>query len=133
MTAGIIKDAGDDPDVMHGAMIKTTVAFSNGQTGIVFKAGEGVGRITKPGLPLDVGQAAINPVPRQMISASINEFGLHPIIQIEMLKLKYPIAERQSWQQDVEPTTGDCWGHIHSRNYRSGNTLFLFGVDTFDP
>ena len=73
MTAGIIKDAGDDPDVMHGAMIKTTVAFSNGQTGIVFKAGEGVGRITKPGLPLDVGQAAINPVPRQMISASINE------------------------------------------------------------
>ena len=73
MTAGIIKDAGDDPDVTHGAMIKTTVAFSNGQTGIVFKAGEGVGRITKPGLPLNVGQAAINPVPRQMISGSINE------------------------------------------------------------
>ena len=73
MTAGVIKDAGDDPDVTHGAMIKTTVAFSNGQTGIVFKAGEGVGRITKPGLPLDVGQAAINPVPRQMISESINE------------------------------------------------------------
>ncbi len=73
VTAGIIKDAGDDPDVTHGAMIKATVTFTKEKTGTVFKAGEGVGRITKPGLPLRVGQAAINPVPREMIASSINE------------------------------------------------------------
>ena len=62
---GITKDAGDDPDVTHGALIVATVAASEG--GIVFVAGEGVGTVTKPGLPIGVGEPAINPVPRQMI------------------------------------------------------------------
>jgi cobalt-precorrin-5B (C1)-methyltransferase len=71
--AGIIKDAGDDPDVTHGAMIVVTVRRKG--RGITFKAGEGVGIVTKPGLPLDVGEPAINPVPRQMMRDVVTELG----------------------------------------------------------
>lgn len=70
-TVGITKDAGDDPDVTHGALIVVRVWASQG--GIVFQAGEGVGTVTKPGLPLEIGAPAINPVPRQMISAVVQE------------------------------------------------------------
>ena len=73
VTAGITKDAGDDPDVTHGALIKVTVKSSGKQSGICFKAGEGVGTITKPGLPIEVGEPAINPIPRKMISSAIKE------------------------------------------------------------
>ena len=66
---GIIKDAGDDPDVTHGAMIIAKVTI--GGRGIRFKAGEGVGTVTKPGLPLAVGEPAINPAPRAMMRAEI--------------------------------------------------------------
>lgn len=62
---GITKDAGDDPDVTHGALIVVRVAASDG--GVVFKAGEGVGTVTKAGLPIGVGEPAINPVPRQLM------------------------------------------------------------------
>ncbi len=66
--AGIIKDAGDDPDVTHGALIKARVqAHGDAGEGVVFRAGEGVGTVTMPGLPLPVGAPAINPVPRQMM------------------------------------------------------------------
>ena len=71
--AGIIKDAGDDPDVTHGATIIATVRL-RGQ-GVIFKAGEGVGMVTKPGLPIAVGEPAINPIPRQMMMAVIEELG----------------------------------------------------------
>ena len=69
--AGVIKDAGDDPDVTHGALIKARVAVSGG--GIVFRAGEGVGTVTMPGLPIPPGEPAINPVPRQMLSETVAE------------------------------------------------------------
>ncbi|WP_018688313.1 cobalt-precorrin-5B (C(1))-methyltransferase [Ahrensia kielensis] len=69
--AAIIKDAGDDPDITHGAMICVTVEPS--EIGIVFAAGEGVGTITLEGLPLPVGQAAINPVPRQLMTNIVHE------------------------------------------------------------
>ena len=65
--AGIIKDAGDDPDVTHGALVMARVEPGEAGTGISFHAGEGVGTVTKPGLPLPVGEPAINPVPRQMM------------------------------------------------------------------
>lgn len=70
-SASIQKDAGDDPDVTHGAIITASVAKNLG--GIVFRAGEGVGIVTKPGLPIPVGDPAINPVPRQMIQSVISE------------------------------------------------------------
>jgi cobalt-precorrin-5B (C1)-methyltransferase len=69
--AGIVKDAGDDPDVTHGALIIATVRHAPPGAGIVFKAGRGVGTVTKPGLPLQVGEPAINPVPRRMIGEAL--------------------------------------------------------------
>jgi cobalt-precorrin-5B (C1)-methyltransferase len=65
--AGIIKDAGDDPDVTHGALIIARVARGAAGSGVTFYAGEGVGTVTKPGLPIAPGEPAINPVPRQMM------------------------------------------------------------------
>ncbi|OEJ95523.1 cobalt-precorrin-5B (C(1))-methyltransferase [Streptomyces thermolilacinus SPC6] len=67
VTAGVVKDAGDDPDVTHGALVRATVRLLPPGSGVVFRAGAGVGTVTRPGLPLDVGEPAINPVPRQMI------------------------------------------------------------------
>jgi len=69
--AGIIKDAGDDPDVTHGCLIVARVAESSG--GVVFCAGEGVGTVTRPGLPIAPGEPAINPVPRAMMRAVVAE------------------------------------------------------------
>ncbi|MER5611121.1 cobalt-precorrin-5B (C(1))-methyltransferase [Streptomyces sp. NPDC002215] len=66
-TAGVVKDAGDDPDVTHGALVRATVQRLPPGSGVVFRAGPGVGTVTLPGLPLDVGEPAINPVPRQLI------------------------------------------------------------------
>jgi len=72
-TAGIVKDAGDDPDVTHGALVCATVRVGKSGAGISFRAGEGVGTVTRPGLPLPPGEPAINPVPRRMIQQAIAE------------------------------------------------------------
>ncbi|MFZ0425030.1 MAG: cobalt-precorrin-5B (C(1))-methyltransferase [Xanthobacteraceae bacterium] len=72
-TAGIVKDAGDDPDVTHGALICATVRLGAPGAGVTFRAGEGVGMVTRPGLPIAPGEPAINPVPRRMIQNSIAE------------------------------------------------------------
>ena len=83
---GIAKDAGDDPDVTHGALIVVTVSASAG--GVVFAAGDGVGTVTKPGLPIGVGEPAINPVPRQMMTDIIlelaNQMRQAPDVRIEI-------------------------------------------------
>ncbi len=72
-TAGVIKDAGDDPDVTHGALIAATVRRAAPGSGVLFRAGEGVGTVTRAGLPLAVGEPAINPVPRRMMAEAIAE------------------------------------------------------------
>jgi cobalt-precorrin-5B (C1)-methyltransferase len=64
--AGTLKDAGDDPDVTHGALLYSQVRLST-EPGVRFHAGRGVGTVTRPGLVLAVGEPAINPVPRKMI------------------------------------------------------------------
>ena len=69
VSVGITKDAGDDPDVTHGALIIATVRVSDG--GIIFKAGEGVGTVTKAGLPIAIGEPSINPVPREMMAEQV--------------------------------------------------------------
>lgn len=71
--ASVIKDAGDDPDVTHGALIRADIRKLGAEQGIVFKAGEGVGHITRPGLPLPPGEPAINPVPRNMMRTALQE------------------------------------------------------------
>jgi len=84
--ASVIKDAGDDPDVTHGAEVVVHVSASDG--GVVFRAGEGIGTVTKPGLPVAIGEPAINPVPRQMMDEVVAEiaaeFGKSPDITIEV-------------------------------------------------
>ena len=72
-SAAIVKDAGDDPDVTHLALVGVTVRRADPGQGVVFRAGEGVGTVTKPGLPLPVGEPAINPVPRRMMQAVVAE------------------------------------------------------------
>jgi cobalt-precorrin-5B (C1)-methyltransferase len=69
--ASIIKNAGDDPDITHGAEIIVTMALRDNSTGIFFHAGEGIGTVTRPGLALDLGEPAINPGPRAMIESAI--------------------------------------------------------------
>lgn len=70
--AEVVKDAGDDPDCTHLAHIISTVSPAS-EPGVRILGGAGVGRITKPGLGLEVGSPAVNPVPREMINQSIRE------------------------------------------------------------
>jgi cobalt-precorrin-5B (C1)-methyltransferase len=72
-TAGVVKDAGDDPDVTHGALILVTVRRGAPGCGVLLHAGAGVGTVTRPGLPIPPGEPAINPVPRKMIRDAIAE------------------------------------------------------------
>lgn len=83
--ASVTKDAGDDPDVTHGALITSTVRCLPPNHGIRFTAGEGVGMVTRPGLPIPPGEPAINPVPRQMMETAIKE-----------------VSDRHTCAQDVE-------------------------------
>ena len=70
--AEVIKDGGDDPDATHKARIVATVSWSDAP-GVKLDGGIGVGRVTKAGLPVPVGEAAINPVPRKMIIGTATE------------------------------------------------------------
>ncbi|MEM8551063.1 MAG: cobalt-precorrin-5B (C(1))-methyltransferase [Pseudomonadota bacterium] len=72
-SAAVVKDAGDDPDVTHGALVRATVRAADT---IRFVAGEGVGTVTRAGLPLGVGEPAINPVPRAMMETAVREVAL---------------------------------------------------------
>ena len=81
-SAGVIKDAGDDPDVTHGAEIISAVAPGPPGSGVTFASGPGVGTVTLAGLPVAVGEAAINPAPRRMMTGAVTalarEFGRAP-------------------------------------------------------
>jgi cobalt-precorrin-5B (C1)-methyltransferase len=70
-TCTTVKDAGDDPDVTHGATIGCTISFNTSKN-VTFIRGQGVGIVTLPGLAISVGEPAINPVPRKMMTDAIN-------------------------------------------------------------
>ena len=74
--AEVIKFSGDDPDITNGASVFTTVRKISGDE-IIFRAGLGVGKVTKPGLQLPVGEPAINPAPRKLIRNVAAEFGIN--------------------------------------------------------
>ena len=130
--AGIIKDAGDDPDVTHGALVMARLSrLPKGAGGIVFKAGAGVGTVTRAGLPISVGEAAINPVPRRMMSEVVTalcaEHGIPPDIEIEIAIENGAELALQTWNPrlgiigglSVLGTTGivhpfSCSAWIHS-------------------
>jgi cobalt-precorrin-5B (C1)-methyltransferase len=80
VTSAAIKDGGDDPDATHGAEICSTVSYSNDIGQIKIDGGKGVGRVTKPGLGLEIGVAAINPTPMKML--------LEAVVQVANEQLK---------------------------------------------
>lgn len=108
-TASTIKDAGDDPDVTHQAKILTTISLVD--SGIVFKAGRGVGTVTRTGLPLAVGEAAINPVPRQMISEHLQT-----------------ISERYSYKGGFEVTVSVTNGEALALKTMNGRLGIMGGL-----
>jgi len=76
----VVKDAGDDPDCTDGARVTATVQWASSGHGTDLRAGPGVGTVTKPGLGLDVGAPAINPVPRRMILSNVAEVTERPLV-----------------------------------------------------
>ena len=129
--AGIVKDAGDDPDVTHGALVLATLRRRAPGSGLAFRAGPGVGTVTKPGLPLPVGEPAINPKPREMMRAVVTELaaahGDHGDVEIEISIPGGAELARKTWNPrlgiegglSVLGTTGvvvpfSCSAWIHS-------------------
>ncbi len=85
-SCAVMKDSGDDPDITNGVKIYAEVRFS-AQKRVTILGGRGIGRVTKPGLAVGVGEYAINPVPRQMINKEVRAFlpqdrGLEVIISV---------------------------------------------------
>jgi cobalt-precorrin-5B (C1)-methyltransferase len=130
-SAGIVKDAGDDPDVTHGATVISTVRRGDMGSGVVFKAGVGVGTVTQPGLPVPVGEPAINPVPRRLMMDVVVEIAaaLDGPVDVE-IEISIPDGEAlatQTWNPrlgilgglSILGTTGivhpfSCAAWIHS-------------------
>ncbi len=87
--ASVIKDAGDDPDITNGRPITAEVFFID-EGEILFEAGTGVGMVTRPGLSVPVGEPAINPGPRRMITGAVREVTKRPV----RVRLSIPGGER---------------------------------------
>ena len=71
--ASVKKDGGDDKDITDGLEIISKIKEIK-QNKIIIQAGKGVGTVTKPGLAVDVGQPAINPIPRKMIKKAVKDY-----------------------------------------------------------
>ncbi|MBR0555401.1 cobalt-precorrin-5B (C(1))-methyltransferase [Ciceribacter sp. L1K23] len=129
--AGIVKDAGDDPDVTHGATVISRVRRLPPGSGIRFAAGDGVGTVTRPGLPIGVGEPAINPVPRSMMTTEIEAIcakqGIAADIEVTIAIPGGTEIARQTWNPrlgivgglSILGTTGivnpfSCAAWIHS-------------------
>ena len=92
--ASVIKDAGDDPDVTHGAEIIVEIRHGAPGAGVAFEAGVGVGTVTLPGLPLAVGEPAINPAPRQIIIDNLTKVAkAHNIAADVVVRISIPGGE----------------------------------------
>ena len=121
-TASVVKDAGDDPDVTHGAEIRVTITEGESGSGVVFRAGEGVGIVTKAGLPIGVGEPAVNPVPRQMMEDCIGKLA----DELEGPRRRSPCGK------DLESAPRHRRRHFHPGDDRCGPAVLLFGVDRLD-
>lgn len=71
--AEVVKFSGDDPDITNGVSVFTTVAHAEGAGAMVFRAGRGIGTVTKPGLAVPVGEPSINPGPRELMRRAARE------------------------------------------------------------
>ena len=109
--AGVVKDAGDDPDVTHGALVRARVRPGLPGAGIGFRAGEGIGTVTRPGLALPVGEPAINPGPRAIIRETL-----------------HAIAERCGRTADAEVTLSIPDGEALAERTANGRLGILGGL-----
>lgn len=100
------KDSGDDPDLTNGILVCALVREKE-ETGIVLRGGRGVGIVTRPGLPVDLGEAAINPAPRAMILESLAEV-LPPGRGVEVV-ISIPAGEALA-QKTFNPRLGIVGG-----------------------
>ena len=108
--AGVIKDAGDDPDVTHGATVIATVRHGQVGQGVTFHAGAGVGTVTKPGLPLPVGEPAINPVPRHLMrEQALEAAARHGVAADFEIEISVPNGEKIA-QKTWNPRLGILGG-----------------------
>jgi cobalt-precorrin-5B (C1)-methyltransferase len=105
--AVVVKDAGDDPDVTHGAHLTARISWRK-EPGIELDRGEGVGLVTKPGLGLPVGGPAINDVPRRMISYSVEEV-LNPQEHGVRVVISVPGGEKMA-EKTTNPRLGIVGG-----------------------
>ena len=105
--AVVVKDAGDDPDVTHGAHLTARVSWRK-EPGIELDRGEGVGLVTKPGLGLPVGGPAINDVPCRMISYSVEEV-LNPQEHGVRVVISVPGGEKMA-EKTTNPRLGIVGG-----------------------
>lgn len=105
VTAEVIKFSGDDPDITNGVSVYTTIRhLTEGAPEVVFKAGKGIGRVTKPGLSVPVGEPSINPGPRQLIRNAVAE-----VLGTENVPLEVTIsipAGVELAQQTLNPILG---------------------------
>jgi len=119
----VIKDAGDDPDVTHGVEVHAEVALKppslrpsptrgegghkfppplmgggqgEGEAHVIIKGGTGIGKVTKPGLAVPVGEWAINPVPRRMITEAVLEVFPHPSSLVPHVTISIPDGEERA-------------------------------------
>lgn len=93
----VVKDGGDDPDVTNGCRVWAEVSGSAAGGIIEIAAGPGIGRVTKPGLAVAVGEWAINPVPRRMITAALDEvFPPHPSRLTPHVTISVPDGEERA-------------------------------------
>ena len=109
--AAIVKDAGDDPDVTHRAIVRASVRIGARGAGVSFHAGDGVGTVTLPGLRIGVGEPAINPVPRRMMAEVVEE-----------------LATRHGATGDVEITISVDDGEALAAHTMNGRLGVLGGV-----
>lgn len=109
--ASVVKDAGDDPDVTHGALIEVSVRRGEPGAGVMFIAGDGVGVVTLPGLPISVGEPAINPGPRKLISGLIAD-----------------IARDHGDSGDVEVTISIPGGNVIAKDTANGRLGIVGGL-----
>ena len=130
--AGIIKDAGDDPDVTHGALIIAKVQPHNQPT-ITFHAGEGVGTVTKAGLPIAVNEPAINPKPREFMREIVTEmaeiYGKPPHVAITISIPNGETIALKTWN----PRLGIIGGLSVLGTTGIVRPFLLFGLDCVNP
>lgn len=111
--AAVIKDGGDDPDATHGARIEAHVtldpAFSGVGPHVLIGGGRGVGRVTLPGLPVAVGQAAINPGPMEQIRAAVLEVLPEDFKGIALVVVEVPEGEERA-RHTLNPRLGIVGG-----------------------